>query len=124
MASTMAAAIRGSSPQKRARHPKYWMIGAPTVTPMTGPPAPTRAHQPRAFTRSSWENTWSTRAMDAAPVAAPSTPSRTRAAMRMPAVGAEAVRITQTTAPTRPHRYRRRYPPTSPIFPRIGAATP
>jgi hypothetical protein len=39
-ASTAAMAIRGSSPQNRARHPKYWMIGAPMVTPRTGPPGP------------------------------------------------------------------------------------
>ncbi len=53
----MATAINGSSAQKSARHPKYWMMGAPTVTPMTGPPAPTSAHQPMALTRSSAENT-------------------------------------------------------------------
>src|SRR5664280_426596 len=84
-ASTAAMAIRGSSPQKRARHPKYWMIGAPMVTPRTGPPAPTRA-------------------IDAAPVAAPCTPSNRRAAMSTPAVGAEAVRTTLTAAPDSPHR--------------------
>ncbi len=107
-ASTAASAIRGSSPQNRARHPRYWMMGAPMVTPSTGPPAPTRAHQPMAFTRSSWEKACSTSAIDAAPVAAPWMPSKSRAAMSTPAVGAEAVRTTLTAAPLSPHRYRRR----------------
>ena len=80
------------------------MIGAPTVTPITGPPAPTSAHQPMALTRSSGENTSRIRAIDAAPVAAPWTPSRTRAAIRIPAVGAEAVSTAQTAAPSSPHR--------------------
>src|ERR1035441_3197952 len=100
-ASTAAMAIRGSSPQKRGRHPKYWMIGAPMVNTRTAPPAPTRAHQPIALTRSSWEKAWRTRAIDAAPVAAPCTPSNRRAAMSTPAVGAEAVRTTLTAAPER-----------------------
>jgi hypothetical protein len=51
-------------------------------------------------------------------------PSRTRAVMSRPAVGAEAVSTTQTAAPTSPHRYNRRRPHTSPIFPSTGAATP
>jgi hypothetical protein len=97
-------AIRGSSPQNRARQPKYWMIGAPIVTPITGPPAPTRAHQPMALTRSPWEKAWRTRAMEAAPVAAPWTPSNSRAAMSTPAVGAEAVSTTLMAAPDNPHR--------------------
>src|ERR1700676_4411523 len=103
-ASRAATAIRGSSPQDRARHPKYWMMGAPMVTPSTGPPAPTSAHQPMAFTRSWWEKAWSSRAIDAAAVAAPWTPSNSRATMSTPAVGAEAVSTTLTAAPDRPHR--------------------
>jgi hypothetical protein len=97
-------AINGSSPQNRARHPKYWMMGAPMVTPITGPPAPTRAHQPMALTRSPWEKASSTSAIDAAPVAAPCTPSNSRAAMSTPAVGAEAVSTTLMAAPDRPQR--------------------
>ncbi len=57
-----------------------------------------------AFTRSSWENAWRTRAIDAAPVAAPWTPSNRRAAISTPAVGAEAVSTTLTAAPDRPQR--------------------
>ena len=120
----MATAISGNSPQKSARQPRYWMMGAPTVTPMTGPPAPTSAHHPMALTRSSAEKTCKMRAIEAAPVAAPSMPSKTRAVMSRPAVGAEAVSTTQTAAPTSPHRYSRRRPQTSPIFPSTGAATP
>ncbi len=104
MASTAAAAMSGSSPQNRALQPRYWMTGAPMVTPRTGPPAPTRAHQPMALTRSSCEKTCSMRAIEAAPVAAPWTPSKKRAAMRTPTVGAEAVRTTLTAAPARPQR--------------------
>ena len=97
-------AMRGSSPQNRARQPKYWMTGAPMVTPSTGPPAPTSAHHPMALTRSSWEKAWRTRAMEAAPVAAPWTPSNSRAAISTPAVGAEAVSTTLTAAPDSPQR--------------------
>ncbi len=42
--------------------------------------------------------------MEAAPVAAPCTPSNSRAAMSTPAVGAEAVSTTLTAAPQSPHR--------------------
>ena len=80
------------------------MMGAPMVTPSTGPPAPTSAHHPIAFTRSSWLKAWRTSAIEAAPVAAPWTPSKSRAAMRIPAVGADAVSTTLRAAPDNPHR--------------------
>ena len=42
-----------SWPQNSVRQPKYWITGEPSVTPRTGPPAPTRDHHPSALTRSS-----------------------------------------------------------------------
>ena len=93
-----------SCSQKSARHPKYWMIGDPSETPRTGPPAPTSDHHPIAFTRSSWGNEDMMSAIEAVPVAAPCTPSRVRARMRMPAVGAIAVNTAETIAPSRPTR--------------------
>ena len=100
------------------------MIGAPRVTPITGPPAPTIDHQPMALTRSSGANIRKMRAIDAVPVAAPWMPSRQRAKSSTPTLGAVAVRTAATMAPPSPHRYRRRYPKRSPAFPNSGAAKP
>jgi hypothetical protein len=106
------------------RHPKYWITGEPSVTPRTGPPAPTSDHQPSALTRSAGANSSRMIAMDAVPVAAPCTPSRTRANRSMPTSGAVAVRMALTIAPSRPNWYSLRWPKRSPALPKNGAATP
>ena len=67
------------------------MIGEPSETPSTGPPAPTSDHHPIAFTRSLGGNDDMMSAIDAVPVAAPCTPSSVRARMSSIAVGASAV---------------------------------
>ncbi len=92
-----------SCPQKSVRHPKNWMTGDPSVTPSTGPPAPTSDHQPSALTRSCRENSSRMIAIDAVPVAAPCTPSRARANSSIPTSGAVAVRIALTMAPNSPN---------------------
>jgi hypothetical protein len=101
---TAARRSRPSCPQNRARQPKYWMTGEPSVTPSTGPPAPTSDHQPSALIRSSGSKSWRISAMDAVPVAAPCTPSRARAKSSMPTSGAVAVRMALTMAPASPKR--------------------
>ena len=50
---TEAMTSSTSWPQNSVRHPKYWITGEPSVTPRTGPPAPTSDHHPSALTRSS-----------------------------------------------------------------------
>ncbi len=90
-------------PQNNVRHPKNWMTGEPNVTPSTGPPAPTRDHQPSAFTRSWRENSSRMIAIEAVPVAAPWTPSSARANSNKPTLGASAVRMALTIAPSRPN---------------------
>ena len=100
---TDAMTSNTSWPQKRVRHPKYWITGEPSVTPSTGPPAPTNDHQPSALTRSSRSKSSKMIAIDAVPVAAPCTPSRARAKRSKPTVGANAVRTALTMAPSRPN---------------------
>ncbi len=100
------------------------MTGEPSVTPSTGPPAPTSDHHPSALTRSWRENNSKMIAIEAVPVAAPCTPSRARANRRIPTFGAVAVRIALTMAPNSPNWYRRRWPKRSPALPKNGAATP
>ena len=65
------------------------MMNPPIATPRTGPPAPTIDHQPIAFTRSPDSNRLSTSAIEDAPSPAPTRPPSARAAMRVPASGAE-----------------------------------
>ena len=103
---TTAAEMKSSPswPQNSARQPMNSMTGEPTVTPSTGPPAPTRDHHPSAFTRSSGAKRRMMRAIDAVPVAAPWTPSRARANSKMPTLGASAVSTADTIAPERPSR--------------------
>ena len=103
-ATTTEAMIRSTSwPQKSVRHPKNWITGEPSVTPSTGPPAPTSDHHPSALTRSAGANSSRMIAIDAVPVAAPCTPSRARANSSIPTSGAVAVRIALTMAPRRPN---------------------
>ena len=85
------------------RQPKYWITGDPSVTPSTGPPAPTSDHQPSALTRSAGANSSRMIAIDAVPVAAACTPSRQRAKISMPMSGAVAVSTALTIAPSRPN---------------------
>ena len=92
-----------SWPQKSVRQPKYWITGDPSVTPSTGPPAPTNDHQPSALTRSSGSKSSRMIAIDAVPVAAPWTPSNARANRSIPMSGAVAVRTALTMAPRRPN---------------------
>ena len=102
-ATTTEAMIRSTSwPQNSVRHPKNWITGEPSVTPRTGPPAPTSDHHPSALTRSSFEKSSRMIAMDAVPVAAPCTPSRARANSSMPTLGAVAVRIGADHGPDEP----------------------
>ncbi len=100
---TEATTSSTSWPQNRVRQPKYWITGEPSVTPSTGPPAPTSDHQPSALTRSWGANSSRMIAIDAVPVAAPCTPSRQRAKSSMPTFGAVAVRTALTMAPTSPN---------------------
>ena len=79
---TAAMTRRMSCPQNRARQPRNWITGEPSVTPRTGPPAATRDHHPSALTRSSRSKSCRIKAMEAVPVAAPCTPSRARAKMQ------------------------------------------
>jgi len=103
-ATTTEAMTRSTScPQNRVRHPKNWITGDPSVTPSTGPPAPTSDHHPSALTRSWRENSSRMIAIDAVPVAAPCTPSRARAKSNIPTLGAVAVRIALTMAPSSPN---------------------
>ena len=90
--------------QKSARQPKNWMIGDPSETPITGPPAPTNVHHPMALTRSEGLKAFMMSAIDAVPVAAPWIPSRVRAPSKVITFGASAVRIAETIAPARPNR--------------------
>ena len=85
------ATRRPSWTQNRVRHPKYSMIGAPRVIPMTGPPAPTIDHHPMAFTRSSGANSRRMSAIEAVPVAAPWIPSSDPGEDSRPTPGARAV---------------------------------
>ena len=102
---TTAEAITSSTscPQNSVRQPKNWITGEPSVTPSTGPPAPTRDHHPSALTRSWREKSSRMIAIEAVPVAAPCTPSRARANSNRPTLGAIAVRIALTMAPSRPN---------------------
>ncbi len=90
--------------QNSARQPKAAMIGDPSETPTTGPPAPTRLHQPMAFTRSSREKTMLIKAPEAVPVAAPSMPSSVRAKINISTLWLSAVSRADAMAPTRPTR--------------------
>ena len=104
-ATTQNAMIKSTSwAQNRARQPKNWMMGDPSETPMTGPPAPTKVHHPIAFTRSAGPNAFMMRAIDAVPVAAPWMPSSVRAPRSMSTLGAIAVKTADTIAPASPKR--------------------
>src|SRR6185437_7869703 len=123
---TTSDAITSSTswPQNSVRQPKNWITGEPSVTPSTGPPAPTSDHQPSALTRSSRSNSSRMIAMEAVPVAAPCTPSSARAKSSRPTLGARAVSTALTMAPNNPNWYSRRWPKRSPALPKNGAATP
>ncbi len=124
MASAAAIRSRGTWRKNIHRHPKTWITGPPTATPITGPPAPTSDQKPSAFTRSLLSKTDSTRAMDAAPMDAPTMPPSTRAAMSTPALGANADRAAATVSVMMPIMKSRRWPNRSPAFPTSGATTP
>ncbi len=98
----VAAAIIGTWAAKIQRQPNVWMTGPPMATPMTGPPAPTRDQKPMALTLSPRSKTEKMRAIEAAPVAAPSMPPKARTAISAVAVGAMALRAAATMAPAMP----------------------
>ena len=89
---------------KIQRHPTDWTIGPPSATPSTGPPAPTRDHQPSTLVRSSGGKTRKSNDHDAAVVHAPSMPDRRRAPISQPTPCALAVSTAHSSAPLRPNR--------------------
>ena len=90
--------------QNRARQPNAAMIGEPSETPITGPPAPMSDHHPMALTLSWGVKTLKIRAAEAVPVAAPCTPSSALAKSSMSTLCESAVRIAETIAPLSPKR--------------------
>src|SRR5262245_8949031 len=109
--------------RKIARHPTASTKGAPSTTPITGPPALTRLHSPSGRTRSSRGYIRLMNAIVDGPAADPAVADRMRNRTRLAPLHANAVAIANTPAPMRPATKIFLWPNRSPARPYAGPTT-
>ncbi len=122
-ARTAARNTSGAWPMKTHRQSILSMIRPPATTPMTGDPAPTNDHQPRATARSRGANRRLMNARADGPMAAPPTAASRRNTTKEPADHDAAIRIVKNALTTSPKRKTERWPRWSPSLPNVGPRT-